>query len=100
MPARRTRPRGRASGRRPSSCVSAHCVLEVGRLAEGAGALAGHWSDSLVVSYHSDDFAKAQHVRQALGAVGALCAVLRRTAGDARDRLAGVEPELPGFTSC
>ncbi len=75
-------------------------VLEVGRLAEGAGALAGHLSDSLVVSYHSDDFAKAQHVRQALGAVGALCAVLRRTAGDARDRLAGVEPELPGFTSC
>ena len=55
-------------------------VLEVGRLAEGAGALAAHLSDSLVVSYHSDDFAEAQDARQALAAVGALCVVLRRTA--------------------
>ena len=75
-------------------------VLEMGRLAEGAGALAAHLSDSLVVSYHSNDFAEAQHARQALAAAGALCAVLRRTAGDAQGRLAGVDPELPGFTSC
>ncbi len=72
-------------------------VLEVGRLAEGAGALAGHLSDTLVVSYHSDDFAEAQQARQALAAVGALCAVVRRTAGDAQDRLAAVDPDLPGL---
>ena len=72
-------------------------VLELGRLAEGAGALAGHLSDSLVVSYHSNDFAEAQDARQALATVGALCVVLRRTAADAQERLAGVEPELPGL---
>jgi hypothetical protein len=72
-------------------------VLELGRLAEGAGALAGHLSDSLVVSYHSNDFVEAQDARQALVTVGALCVVLRRTAADAQERLAGVEPELPGL---
>jgi hypothetical protein len=72
-------------------------LLEVGRLAEGAGALAAHLSDSLVVSYHSDDFAEARDARQSLAAAGALCAVLRRTAGDAQDRLAGVGPALPGL---
>ena len=35
-------------------------VLELGRLAEGAGALAAHLSDALAVSYHSDDFAEAE----------------------------------------
>ncbi len=44
-------------------------VLEVGRLAEGAGVLAGHLNDSLVVSYHSNDFVEAQDARQALAAV-------------------------------
>ena len=29
--------------------------------------------------------------------VGVLCAILRRTAGDAQDRLAGIDPELPGL---
>ena len=72
-------------------------VLELGRLAEGAGALAAHLSDSLVVSYHSDDFAEAQEAKQALTAVGALCAVLCRTAGDAQDCLAGIDAELPGL---
>ena len=72
-------------------------LLDLGRLAEGAGALAAHLSDSLVVSYHSDDFAEAQDARQALAAAGALCVVLRRTAADAQERLARVEPELPGL---
>jgi hypothetical protein len=72
-------------------------LLELGRLVEGAGALAAHLSDTLVVSYHSDDFAEAEQARQTLAAVGALCAVLRRTAGDAQDRLAGIDPELPGL---
>ena len=72
-------------------------LLDLGRLAEGAGALAAHLSDSLVVSYHSNDFAEAQDARQALAAVGALCVVLRRTAADAQERLAGVDPELPGL---
>jgi hypothetical protein len=72
-------------------------LLELGRLADGSGALAAHLNDALVVSYHSDDFAEAQDTRQALSAVGALCAVLRRTAGDAQDRLAGIDPELHGL---
>jgi hypothetical protein len=72
-------------------------MLQLGRLAEGAGALAAHLDDALAVSYHSDDFAEAQDAKQALAAAGALCAVLRRTAGDAQDRLAGVETELPGL---
>ena len=74
-------------------------LLELGRLAEGAGALAAHLSDSLAVSYQSDDFAEAQDAKQALAAVGALCAVLRRTAGDAQERLTGVEPERRGLVS-
>jgi hypothetical protein len=69
---------------------------ELGRLAEVAGAVAAHLSDTLIVSHHSDDFAEAQEARQALAVVGALCVVLRRTAGDAQDHLAGIEPELPG----
>jgi hypothetical protein len=69
---------------------------ELGRLAEGAGALAAHLNDSLVVSYHSDDFAEAQDAKHALAAVGALCAVLRRTAADTQDRLAGIDTELSG----
>jgi len=36
---------------------------------------------------------------QALAAVGALCAVLRRTAGEAQDRLAGVDSQLRGMLS-
>jgi hypothetical protein len=74
-------------------------LLELGRLAEAAGALAGHLSDSLVVSYHSVHFAEAQDARGALAAVGALCAILRRTAGEAQYRLAGVDSQLPGMLS-
>ena len=72
-------------------------LLELGRLAEGAGALAAHLGDALVVSYHSGDFAEAQDARQALAAVGALCATIGRTAGDAQNRLAGIDAELPGL---
>jgi len=72
-------------------------LLELRRLAEGAGALSAHLSDALVVSYHSDDFDEAEQARQSLAAVGALCGVLRRTAGDAQDHLAGVDSELPGL---
>jgi len=73
-------------------------LLELGRLAEGAGALAAHLSDTLVVSYHSDDFDEAEQARQSLAAVGALCGVVRRAAGDAQDHLAGIDTELPGLT--
>ena len=72
-------------------------MLGLGRLAEGAGALAAHLNDALAVSYHSDDFAEAQEAKQALAAVGALCAVLRRPAGDAQDWFAGVDSDLPGL---
>ncbi len=72
-------------------------VLELERLAEGAGALAARLSDSLVVSYHSDDFAEAQDARQALAVAAALCTSIRRTAGDAQERFAGIDPELPGL---
>jgi hypothetical protein len=36
-------------------------------------------------------------LKEALATVGALCVVLRRTAADAQERLAGVEPEPPGL---
>ena len=72
-------------------------LLELGRLAEAAGAIAAHLSDSLAVSYLSDDFAEAQEAREALAAVGALCATLRRTAADAQEWAAGIDPELPGL---
>ena len=82
---RRTLPRGRASRAAADLARLYALLLDLGRLAEGAGALAAHLSDSLVVSYHSNDFAEAQDARQALAAVGALCVVLRRTAGDAQE---------------
>ena len=75
-------------------------MLGLGRLAEGAGALAAHLNDALAVSYHSDDFAEAQEAKQALAAVGALCGVLRRTAADAQAWAAGIDPELPGLAFC
>ena len=72
-------------------------LLELGRLAEGAGDLAAHLNDSLAVSCHSDDFAEAQDAKQALAAVAALCGVLRRTAADAHDWLGCIDVELPGL---
>jgi hypothetical protein len=72
-------------------------LLELGRLADGSGALAAHLNDALAVSYHSNDFAEAQDARQALTAVGVLCATMRRTAGDAQEWVAGIDLELPGL---
>jgi len=88
----------RARERAQAELARLHALLlELGRLAEGTGALAAHLDDALVVSYHSGDFAEVQHAKQAFAAVGALCAVLRRTAGDAQDHLAGVDSDLPGL---
>ena len=72
-------------------------MLELGRLAEAAGAVAAHLNDALAVSYLSNDFAEAQQAREALAAVGALCATLRRTAADAQEWAAGIDVELPGL---
>ena len=72
-------------------------LLELGRLAAAAGALAAHLSDSLAVSYLSGDFADAQQAREALTAVGTLCATLRRTATDAQGWAVGIDGGLPGL---
>ena len=90
----------RARERAEADLARLHALLlELERLAEGAGALAGHLSDALAVSYQSDDFDEAEQARQTLAVVGALCGVSRRTAGDAQDHLAGVDFELPGLAS-
>jgi len=75
-------------------------LLELGRLAEAAGALAAHLGDSLAVSYLSDDFAGAQQPCEALTAVGALCSSLRRTAADAQEWASGIDAHLPRLTFC
>jgi hypothetical protein len=88
----------RARERAQAELARLHALLlELGRVAQGAGALAAHLNDSLIVSYHSDDFAEARQAKQALAAVGALCGVLRRIAADAQDWLAGIDAELPGL---
>lgn len=71
-------------------------LLEVGRLAEGGGALAAHLDDALGVSFLSDDFAEAQHAGRTLATVAALCAVLRHVTAEAQQRLDDIDPELPG----
>jgi hypothetical protein len=63
-------------------------------------AAAHQLSLEFLVSYHSDDFAEAQDAMRALTAVGALCRVLRRTARDAQDRLAGIDTEPRVLTFC
>ena len=88
----------RARERAQADLARLHALLlELGCVAEGAGALAAHLNDALAVSYHSDDFAEAQDAKQALAAAGALCAVLCRTAADVQDRLGGIDSELPGL---
>jgi hypothetical protein len=72
-------------------------LLEMGRLAEVAGAVACHLDGALSVSYLSDEFAEAQDAKQALAVVAALCATVGRTVADAASRLHGVDSELPGF---
>jgi hypothetical protein len=72
-------------------------LLEMGRLAEAAGAVACHLDEALSVSYMSNEFAEAQDAKQALAVVAALCATVGRTAADAASRLHDVDPELPGL---
>jgi hypothetical protein len=89
----------RARERAQAELARLHALLlELGRLAEGAGALAAHLDEALVVSYHSDDFAEAQEAKQALIAVGALCGVIRRTSDDAQAWLAHIDSGLPGYS--
>ena len=93
---RRTRPHGRASGRRPISRASTRSCSSWGASPKASGALVAHLSDVLVISYHSDDFDEAsKHARRS--PPSAHCAVLRRTAGDAQDHLAGIDTELSGL---
>ena len=88
----------RARERAQADLARLHALLlELERLARGAGVLAAHLNDSLGVSYQSDDFAEAQEAKQALAAVGALCVTLRRTAADAQEWAAGIAAELPGL---
>ena len=72
-------------------------LLEMGRLAETAGAIASHLDEALSVSYTSNEFTEAQEAKQALAVVAALCATVGRTVADAAGRLHDVDPELPGF---
>ena len=88
----------RARERAQADLARLHALLlELGCVAEGAGALAAHLNDAPAVSYRSDDFAEAQEAKQALAVVDALCAVLRHTTGDVQDRLGGIDSELPGL---
>jgi hypothetical protein len=72
-------------------------LLELGRLAEDAGAVASRLGDALSVSYMSDRFDEAEEVKRSLAVTAALCATVRRTVADAASRLRAIDPELPGF---
>jgi hypothetical protein len=72
-------------------------VRELRRRSALAAAAADRLGLELVVSYHSDDFAAAQDAQRALAAKAALCGVARHAAADAEERLAGIDPELPGL---
>ena len=91
-------PRTRERAQADLATLRGH-LLEMGRLAEVAGAVACHLDEALSVSYMSDDFAEAQDAKQALAVVAALCATVGRTVADAASRLHGIDPELPGFMS-
>jgi hypothetical protein len=72
-------------------------LLEMGRLAETAAALAGRLDDALLVSYESDAFDEAQAAKQSLVAAAALCAAAGRSAAEALGHVRVIDPELPGF---
>lgn len=74
-------------------------LRELTRLARSASALADSATDGLVVSYSSDQFAEGEAALQALAVVAALCGVLHHTASDARERLASMDPTLPGLVT-
>ena len=91
----RARPGARAGAGR--SRASPRASARTGAPGRRRGRPRCRLNDALAVSYHSDDFAEAQDAKQALAAVGALCGVLRRTAGDAQEWVAGIDTELPGL---
>ena len=72
-------------------------MRELRRRSALAAAAADRLGLELVVSYHSDDFAEAQDAQRALAATAALCGAARHAAADAEERLAGIDPGLPGL---
>ena len=94
---RRTRPHGRASARRPSSRVSTRICASWGAWPRAREPSPLTWTTPSSSRTTRGDFDEAEQTRQTLAVVGALCAVLRRTAGDAQDRHAGIDSELPGL---
>jgi hypothetical protein len=72
-------------------------VRELRRRSALAAAAADQLGLELVVSYHSDDFAEAQDAQCALATTAALCGAARHAAADAEERLAGIDPALPGL---
>jgi len=88
-------PRTRERAQADLATLRGH-LLEMGRLAEVAGAVACHLDEALSVSYMSNEFAEAQDAKQALAVVAALCATVGRTVAGAAGRLHDVDPELPG----
>jgi hypothetical protein len=74
-------------------------VRELRRRSALAAAAAGQLSLELVVSYHSNEFAEAQDAQRLLAAAGALCGAANHAAADAKECLAGIDPELPGLVT-
>jgi len=72
-------------------------VRELRRRSALAAAAADQLGLELLISYHSDDFAEAQDAQRALAAAAALCSAARHAAADAEERLAGIDPGLPGL---
>jgi hypothetical protein len=72
------------------------CLLDIGHLIRSAGDVVGQLDEELVVSFLSNDFAEAQHAKQALAAVEALLGTIGRTVADATSRLQEIDPDLPG----
>src|SRR5450759_4066115 len=72
-------------------------VRELRRRSALAVAAAGQLGSELIASYHSDEFVEAQDAQRLLAAAAALCGAAGHAAADAEERLAGVDPELPGM---
>jgi len=72
-------------------------VRELRRRSALAAAAADQLGLELLISYHSDDFAEAQDAQRALAAAAALCGAARHAVADAEERLAGIDPGLPGL---
>jgi hypothetical protein len=62
-----------------------------------AAAAADQLGLELIVSYHSNEFAEAQDAQRLLAAAAALCGAAGHAAADAEERLAGIDPKLPGL---